>query len=258
MHTWLGATRTWSPTRSVGNGRPGSQCHHPVLLIRRAHDAAPVPGLPSRAEHQAEPVVHRRRLRAAVLGERQAAGVDQEVLRLRRPMTLASTVTAMSSELVREDLGLEQVAEHVDPGPDLGDAVQMLRVQRGRRAAHRDDLRPVARPAQPRGRATTPTVPASATAASSVDVAPRVGMARMGHARRRGRPSRAATSSSRGFRRHPAAMLAAVHLDQRPYAPGMRRDRAGRRRVIGDHLIAAPAAFSAATSSSFCGVIPTA
>ena len=155
----------------------------------------------------------------------------------RRPITLVSTVTAMSSMRVRADLRLEQVAEHVDAGTHFGDAVE--RSPHAARSASCPSRRSAPR-TRPR---------AAARAARTTPDAFRLRDPR--HvARRCGRHRNARHASSRPARRPPsrsadrqqrivvradaAALLAAVDLDQRARRPRMRGDRAGGVQVVGD------------------------
>ena len=144
----------------------------------------------------------------------------------RRPMTLASTVTRDVVLRVGDDLGLEQVAEHVDAGPHLGDAVQVLGVQRGRRAADRDDRRRRGRPrAAARRRRPRPSAPARRSPASLRRVPAGIGVAAMGHDAGQARPKRARRPRAAG--RHPAPCRRDARRNPPRPAPGRRRD--GRR-----------------------------
>ena len=158
------------------------------------------------------------------------------------------------------DLGLEQVAEHVDAGAHLGHAVEMLRMQRGRRTAHRDDRRGMTGRAQPFGGAHHAGPLRLGDPRHVVRAAAGIGMAGMRHDAGEARAEpRGDLQQQVVVGRDAAAALAGIDLDQRPRRlPDARRSRRAVSRSSVSTMTAAPALFSLATWSSFCGVMPTA
>ena len=159
------------------------------------------------------------------------------------------------------DLRLEQIAEHVDAGAHFGDAgrvsacsaVGELPIETIGAACPAARSRSAAR--------TTPDAFGLGDARHVGDAAAAIGVAGMGHHPGETPPKHARRSSSSSVvvGGDAAALFAGVDLDQRARRPWMRGD--GARRSSGSSVITitcAPAAFSLATWSSFCGVMPTA
>ena len=186
----------------------------------------------------------------------------------RHPPAVARTATDHAGEYsqrdvvqpVGADLRLKQVAEHVDARTYLSDAGKAPRMQCGGRTAHRDDRRDMAGSAQPFGSAYHAGAFRLGNPHHVVQAASGIGMTR--HA------SSCPRSTCQGAPRSPAAVVirgdaaarfAGIDLDQRARrASRARRWRQRcRDRRSGRSRRRRPA-FSLATWSSFCGVMPTA
>ena len=103
--------------------------NHPMFLIRLTNNGVAV--APGAVEVQCEPVteIMRRRLGAAILRQRQTAGIHQDTAR--PPSDDAGQ--HRNGDAVRPmglDLRLKQITEHVDPRADFRHAGEVLRMTR--------------------------------------------------------------------------------------------------------------------------------
>ena len=166
---------------------------------------------------------------------RPPASIRKRCASGRRPITLASTVTRDVVARVGADTGLEQIAEHIDAGPQLGDAGERARVQHGGRAADRDDRAGMPGGAQALGRAHRAGALRLGNARHVGVVAAGIAVPGMGHHARQTRPQPGGEFQQRRVVGcETAAVLAGVDLDQRARCRGVCRDRGGGVEIVGD------------------------
>ena len=207
----------------------------------------------------AQTVLLRRPFRAAVLRQSQAAGVDQHLPRP-APDHAGQHRHRDIVDRVGKDLRLEQITEHVDASTNFGDAVERRAVQRGRRTTHRDDRRRNPAVAQPLGRAHhAPIVPPPRCGPCPRRCARRSCARHASSTPARFTPSRSAiaSSASSSGATPPRDSPVSISINARggfgwpAIAPAASRSSV-------NTMTSAPASFSLATWSSFCGTIPTA
>src|SRR5690349_4836055 len=116
----------WCNAYFGANWQIGRVVDNPMLLVSARHYGIAVAWFALDVEQKTEAVIPWTRRRAAILGERETAGIDQQAPLRGSPADHAGqygngdVVDAMGV-----DLRLKQVAEHVDASANFGDSLEV-------------------------------------------------------------------------------------------------------------------------------------